>query len=417
MTGSACCWECPKCGTRVPKDQTPATTHRSDDEVDRLVASYCVGCVHYTTDDACTLDKGCTKATQAAWRYRAGDVDYTCPRGRWDEHVDILYGINSHNQEWVESKAHVPVAMLNDNGISAVVFHVYGQARETIAAAIERNTPRVVVNCAMFIQAGRVENLARQFADVQWVTSCHSSQSDLARNPSWLKHQFRFLDLARRRDNCHYALVDERTGFYDAFCCPRLIHLNNCVPLPDVEPHRGPHDPPVVSLICEFRSLKNLPNQLTALALARKRARFRLLLAIKNDQEALVTAYARNVGLDPDVRTWQSWRDYRAMVAEEIDVGMQVSFTESFNFVALDHLLAGKPVVGSPAIRYLPGKWQANPDDPEDIAKRLVRMLTRYKEHSDLASRVARRKAHTSNVAFLGTMRALLSGGDHASSD
>jgi hypothetical protein len=98
------------------------------------------------------------------------------------------------------------------------------------------------------------------------------------------------------------------------------------------------------------------------------------------------------------------------MVAEKVDVGLQVSFTESFNFVALDHLQVGKPVIGSSAIRFLPARWQASVDDPRDIANRLLRVLRRYPIESRRALRYAKRKAQASNAAFLETIDSLLSG-------
>lgn len=323
---------------------------------------------------------------------------------------DLIYAINHLHPLWLESRAMVAIDLLTGNGIKAEVFNCYGLTRDEIIDCVETKEPRVVINATMSLHHGRTENLASRFPRVKWVTTCHSSQSDLARNSCWLRGQTAFLDLARRKHNCYYGLVDERADFYQAFSCPRLIHLNNCALQLDDAPHLALHDPPIVSLICCWRQLKNIPNQLIALSLASKITPLKVLLSVKDDRESLAERFAKSVSLCCDVRPWRPWRDYRQMIAEDVDVGLQVSFTESFNFVALDHMLAAKPVIGSPAIRYLPSEWQSNSDDPEDIARRLVNVLSNYRESSALAERIAKEKVESSNAAFLSTIRALLDG-------
>jgi len=225
-----------------------------------------------------------------------------------------------------------------------------------------------------------------------------------------MRHQTQFVNLARVLSNCYYALVDERTELYGPFRCQRMIHINNAVFPQQFPPNLRPHDPPTVSLICEWRLLKNIPNQLLALALAQQTSPFLAMLVIKRDRDQLARRYAETVGLEFEIREWRPWRDYLAMIAADIDIGMQVSFTESFNFVTLDHLQAGKPVVGSAAIRFLPTEWQANADDPRDISRRLVNIIADYENSSRIAKAIADEKVQTSNTAFLSTFRGLLNG-------
>jgi len=54
-----------------------------------------------------------------------------------------------------------------------------------------------------------------------------------------------------------------------------------------------------------------------------------------------------------------------------MDIGMQVSFTESFNIVAADFVANNIPLVGSPEIKFIPKGMQADPNSTEDMVKAL----------------------------------------------
>ena len=53
----------------------------------------------------------------------------------------------------------------------------------------------------------------------------------------------------------------------------------------------------------------------------------------------------------------------------EIDIGIQVSFTETFNLVTADLLSQGVPVIGSSEIPWMNNKYFCNPTDASDIIR------------------------------------------------
>ena len=57
----------------------------------------------------------------------------------------------------------------------------------------------------------------------------------------------------------------------------------------------------------------------------------------------------------------------------EMDIGMQVSFSETFNIVACDFLSQGVPVIGSSEIPWMPGIYCADPASSKDIVEKLLR--------------------------------------------
>lgn len=85
---------------------------------------------------------------------------------------------------------------------------------------------------------------------------------------------------------------------------------------------------------------------------------------------------------------WISHLEFLNTVAR-MNLGLQVSFSESFNIVAADFAAVGTPIVVSPEIDWMPNDFKANPTDAFDIVKKM-----RHIEHMiKWCSRRAMRKA------------------------
>ncbi len=130
----------------------------------------------------------------------------------------------------------------------------------------------------------------------------------------------------------------------------------------------------------------------------------RVELSLRNSKGQSIEHLARLAGLEYRIHPWQPWAEFLEHTQEAVDVGLQVSFTESFNYVAIEQMLCGKPVIGSPAIRYLPEAWQANPDDPDEIADVLVGLIENYEVESERAVEVATQFAEWMNKEFVRVM-------------
>ena len=76
-----------------------------------------------------------------------------------------------------------------------------------------------------------------------------------------------------------------------------------------------------------------------------------------------------------------NWIDhnYFLLFLGTVDIGMQVSFSETFCIVAADVVATGTPFVGSPAIRWADEKSQADPTSIESIVKKLHNSLDNKK--------------------------------------
>lgn len=65
-------------------------------------------------------------------------------------------------------------------------------------------------------------------------------------------------------------------------------------------------------------------------------------------------------------------RDKFLDVCKTMDIGMQVSFSETFNIVTADMITQGIPIIGSSEIPWLHSLYQANATSSEDMAKKLI---------------------------------------------
>jgi hypothetical protein len=71
---------------------------------------------------------------------------------------------------------------------------------------------------------------------------------------------------------------------------------------------------------------------------------------------------------------WDFWDNFIRLV-REMDILLQVSYTESFNMVTADGISVGVPSVVSPAIAWAPDSWKADPDDALDVARVATQLL------------------------------------------
>ena len=71
---------------------------------------------------------------------------------------------------------------------------------------------------------------------------------------------------------------------------------------------------------------------------------------------------------------WMFWDQFIKLVAQ-MDLLIQVSYTESFNMVTADGISQGVPSVVSSAIYWAPTQWRADADDATDVARVGMRLL------------------------------------------
>ncbi len=383
--------------------------HASQETIDARLA-ICQACDFYNGQTCTHKDCGCNAGRTRRFLNKLAWADQQCPIGKWrpaTRSVDILLPLHgTPNDAWWYIRGECVVQLLRENGFSAEVIPLAGTKSADVRQMLATYNPRLFINRAFAIGVDVIREVARDFPQVRFLTVNHSSQSDLLRNTRRMTDQVGHIHAAQEFDNCYYGVVDERNFIGEILKSPKCVWVPNCVPpMPDPAPPAS-REKPVVSLICRYETIKNIPNQLLALAYA---GGVKARLVMKNAKRTAIDELAQTLGLDYEWAEWSSWPRHIYGIRDEVDVGLQCSFSESFNYVALEHLLLGKPVIGSPAIRYLPDAWQVNPDDPRAIAECLRRMIESIDADSQQAAATGAETAKQQNRSFITVFSALLS--------
>jgi len=169
---------------------------------------------------------------------------------------------------------------------------------------------------------------------------------------------------------------------------------------------------PVISLFCspnEYRR-KNILNSILAVAMQTRPYIFYLSGLSENPN------YRRLLdGFGIRYRDWGWMTRQYARVLSRVDIGLQVSFAESFNYVAAEHVQRGIPVLVSrmvPALYNMPRRVERhcvveNPDDPLEIASKLKYLLAHPTERQSIGD-IARRQLLKTNEENICQAKTLL---------
>lgn len=313
--------------------------------------------------------------------------------------ADVLFVVgNPPAPGWWETRGRLSTDLLEECGIPSACVTLPSEGR--LRALIEELRPKVIVNRAMLVSAETTARLAAEYPHIKFLAMNQSSHSFLiASLKSFSSYWGDYWKLAETQKNCYLVSPDERN--FPAQIRPDLEHKILWAPNPSRIPEwqtRKRGNPPLISLIMAGRPLKNIPNQLLGYALARKQMEMGLLVSCRG-YERPIRQMLESLQVQAEIVPWLEWADYIERL-HTIDVGLQVSFTESFNYVALEHMLCGSPVVGSDAIRYIPKKWRADVDSPQRIASKILERVDGWEEQSLEARKVSTQFANERNRQF-----------------
>jgi len=276
-----------------------------------------------------------------------------------------------------------------------------GTAEED-AAAIEATCCRVVVIHALEHQEPTVRTLAGSFPRVGFVCIFHGSQNVIVRNPIWAGMQRDFLALSNELPNVWYATPEptipwSEFGYRRAVVWPNTLPVRESEELPQI-------DPPTLLIAGRMDIIKAYPVALLAVGLVNRVRPVRVLTAIKQ-MEAALDGVAEVAGVQPENLPWLDWDAFHETIRSRVSVTVCPSLTDSFNYVAWDSLSQGRPAVGSQTIRYLPRAWQADPNDPRDVARVVLEILDYYPACSRHAWEVAQALAERQRAAYIDLIR------------
>lgn len=230
-----------------------------------------------------------------------------------------------------------------------------------------------VVLEAIWVTAEQLSNLAAEFGSTIFVVRAHSKMGFLQVEPEALPEIRKIIDTPGvyfSSNNLEFA--DALSEVYGS-----CLYLPNLYSLPPFTP-----DPFFYGCgtlrIASFgasRLLKLHPNAALAALRIAKRLNQELDFYVNIDSTPGGESVRRTIdnmfaGLSwaRVIRVpWQDQASFRDLIAE-MDLVIQLSATETFCMVAADAVATGVPVVGGPAISWLPSKFQVGIDDSDAAA-------------------------------------------------
>jgi hypothetical protein len=270
--------------------------------------------------------------------------------------------------------------VLQANGIACDVWPILG-AKE-LAQRIQATNPKPshVVIGAPWIQALDLQaHLVFKFPLIQFSVVCHSNVGFLQNDPTAITNFRQDLNLEQGALNFKACGNSRRFSNWIQTCFNRpCTWLPNLYYLEGSPVYRRPWSGGTLKM-GSFGAVRSLKNHLSSAAAA---------LEIANDLHTDVEFHisvGRIEGGSTVVRAidamtagvpgftlvkdeWFQWPQFRRLV-RSMHLLMQPSYTESFNMVTADGASESIPSVTSDAIEWTPSYWQADVDDPLDIAR------------------------------------------------
>jgi hypothetical protein len=248
---------------------------------------------------------------------------------------------------------------------------------------ITKHKPTHVIIEALWVVPSKITELSRLHPNVNWIIRLHSEMPFMAGEGmamDWL---------------CDYI---KNTKLVIACNAPRMMREikllcgdKKVIYLPNYYPQEMKYKPfsknkDVIDVAC-FGAIRPLKNHLVQVFAAiefaekiGKKLRFHINAgriemkgdAVKNNIRGLFEQISEKTGHQLINHTWTPREEFLKICAQ-MDIGLQCSFSETFNIVGADLISQGVPLVGSKEIPWSSSLFNARPTESKEICNRLVR--------------------------------------------
>jgi hypothetical protein len=265
------------------------------------------------------------------------------------------------------------VSMLQTFGVNAVLEEVIDN--NCIDRIVTQYKPKFVVIEALWVVPEKFEILHRLHPDVRWVIRLHSEVPFISNEGiafKWLNAYSKLypvVTISANSDRMQKALKE----LYDA----PILHLPNYYVCSHNYASVAKKVPGVLNISC-FGAIRPLKNHLMQAIAAihycdknKLQLRFHINASRVEGNAESSLKNLRELFSDTSHELvehfWLEHDDFTDLIRDEIELGMQVSFSESYNIVAADHVDCGVPVVTSPEVRFVASPFTANPTSLDEI--------------------------------------------------
>lgn len=276
------------------------------------------------------------------------------------------------------------VQMLRAAGLEAKLVQV--KDNNDIDREVTHCKPTHVIIEALWVVPEKFAVLIHLHSKVKWIIRCHSEIPFLSLEGiamSWIVKYLAFPQVSVS-SNSAYGTRDFRAIAriaYPSWTHPeledRIPYLPNYYPVIVPSGHKRPDHTLDIGCFGALRPLKNqLSQALAALEFARSEGR-PLNFHVNSRCEQGATNVLENIralfassGQKLIEHTWQTRSEFLHLVSQT-DIGMQVSFSETFDITAADTVSLGVPLVTSNEVTWSDPSSQASPTNVASIVAKL----------------------------------------------
>src|SRR5271166_1191114 len=267
------------------------------------------------------------------------------------------------------------VDMLNAAGVPSQLIQIIDLA--SIDAAVQACNPTDVVLEALFIQPVTLAALANKYPLIHWYVRTHSEIPFLVQEGQALNWIYGYLlhpsisvaaNTFRARSDLQIVVSGYFPHWDQQTLDHRVLFLPNYYPTPAALPHiPSPFGVLNVGCMGAIRILKNQVLQAIAMIALAAQLNKRLLFHINSSRieggvpsilTNLRNLFAHAVNADLVEHPWMSRSDFLDL-CRRMDLGTQVSFSETFNIVSADFATNDVPLLVSPEVSWADPRIQA----------------------------------------------------------
>ena len=315
--------------------------------------------------------------------------------------------------------------MLTTAGINSDIAIVVDN--DCIDREVTRFKPNVCIIEALWVTPSKFSILTKLHPDVTWVVRLHSDMPFIANEGiamDWIADYARF-DKVLVGPNSHRMLREVKEYLLATRMCnlqninKKTPYLPNYYPLEFQSPKKLVSDSDTLNISC-FGAVRPLKNHLmqahAALRVAENRKKKLNFHINGNRLEQKGEPVLNNLksmfsqvydsGHRLIMHDWLP-HDKFLELCGTMDVGMQVSFSETFNIVAADTVSMGVPIIGSREIPWCSVFFCANPTDSRDIVSCLDLALTYPKINNWLMKKCIREYSRSTLKTWLHWINSL----------
>lgn len=276
--------------------------------------------------------------------------------------------------------------MLNAEGVSSVVEMAVDN--NDIDRLITAHNPAYCIIEAYWVVPSKFEVLTRLHPDVKWIIRIHSELPFWSTEGIAMQWTLEYLDypnviLAPNSEHLYKDIQTVLSTKYSSeVVLARTVFLPNYYPVSLYRDEKTPDASSDFEVGC-FGAIRPLKNQLIQAVAAVEYAnlrgytlKFHMNTArIEGHGEPVIKNIRALFATGPHSlveHTWLPHSEFLELVAT-LDMGLQVSFTESFNIVAADFVSKGVPIVASQEIEWVAKPFIAETTSTTSIIKAMYR--------------------------------------------